>query len=263
MTLKKLTRPSDDPTAVANALVIRSQQKAADQYARNLDNGDGWLTTLDSAMTGATNAMHRVRDLTIQASSDALSPTAKEAIAVELESLRDNLLSQANKTYLGRSVFAGTSDAPGAFVYNPVLTFTGTAGSAVERRIGPDTTLRVDADGSAIFGTGANSIFSLVDTIAADLRGGANVNVHLAGLADRMETILGHHAEIGTRHAQVQRAQAANMELIGSLEARRESVEDADLARTVMDLRMQEVNYKAALDVTARVLQPTLMDFLR
>ena len=49
----------------------------------------------------------------------------------------------------------------------------------------------------------------------------------------------------------------------GSLEARRSGIEDLDLAKVVLDMKVQEVAYQSALAVTARVLQPTLMDFLR
>jgi flagellar hook-associated protein 3 FlgL len=40
-------------------------------------------------------------------------------------------------------------------------------------------------------------------------------------------------------------------------------VESIDLPRTIVDLQMQEVAYKAALGATARVVQPSLLDFLR
>ena len=40
-------------------------------------------------------------------------------------------------------------------------------------------------------------------------------------------------------------------------------VEDIDLPKTIVDLQLQEVAYKAALGATARVVQPSLLDFLR
>ncbi|MBO0090280.1 flagellar hook protein, partial [Listeria monocytogenes] len=76
----QLTRPSDDPTATASALTVRSGQAATTQYQRNVDNGDGWLNTADSARTGAEALMRRFRDLTVQGANDgALSPEAKES----------------------------------------------------------------------------------------------------------------------------------------------------------------------------------------
>lgn len=257
-----LTRPSDDPTATASALGVRSDQAANAQYQRNVDNGDAWLTTADSALSSVEDIMRRVRDLTVQGANDgALSPEAKESIATELDGLKKSLLALANTTYLGRTVFAGNSDAGVAFAAD--YSYTGAAGSTVERRIGPDTTVRVDADGAAAFGTGASSVFALVDGIASDLRSGVNVGPRLAEIDDRMKAIVGEHAEIGGRQTRIDKAKDSLAVTSTSLEAQRSGLEDVDLSKVLLDLKTQDVNYQTAIAVTARVLQPTLMDFLR
>lgn len=138
----------------------------------------------------------------------------------------------------------------------------------VERRISGDTTVRVDADGAAVFGTGAigdpnTSIFSLIDRITSDLRTGTNVGPQIGAIDERLNAIVGQHTAVGARHAQTQRAQEANMEQSVSLEAQRSGIEDIDIGQVILDLKLQEVTYQSALAVTARVLQPTLMDFLR
>ena len=40
-------------------------------------------------------------------------------------------------------------------------------------------------------------------------------------------------------------------------------IENTDLPQAMVELQMQEVAYQAALAATARVLQPSLLDFLR
>ena len=261
--LKAIDRPSDDPARAADSLMVRAEQRAATQYARNVDNGNGWLTTADTALAETTNLLNQVRDLTVQgANNGAVSPAAKEAIAARLDGLKDSLLAQANATYLGRSVFAGNSDAGVAF--NPDFSFTGTATASVDRRIGADTTVKVDADGAAIFGTGPDSIFTLIGTIASDLRTGAtNVGTHLTAIDLHMKTVLTAQTDVGVRQAQIQKAGEALVQHKGNLEAQRAGIEDIDLGQAILDLKLQEVSYQAALSVTARVLQPTLMDFLR
>ena len=259
---KQITKPSDDPTAAASAMVVRSDQAATAQYQRNVDNGDAWLNTADSALTGVESILRRMRDLTVQGSNDgALSPEAKESVATELDGLKKSLMALANSTYLGRTVFAGNSDAGVAF--QPDYTFTGVAGSTVERRIGPDTTIRVDADGAAVFGTGASSVFALIDNTVSDLRNGVNVGPRLAEIDDRMKAVVGEHAEIGGRQTRIDKAKDALAVGANSLEGQRSSLEDVDLSKVILDLKTQDVNYQTAIAVTARVLQPTLMDFLR
>ncbi len=259
---KQITKPSDDPTATAAALGVRADQAATAQYKRNVDNGDAWLTTADSTLTSVEGIMRRVRDLTVTGANDgSLSPEAKEAVATELDGLKKSLLSLANTTYLGRTVFAGNSDAGVAF--QPDYSFTGAAGSTVERRIGPDTTVRVDADGAAVFGTGAGSVFALLDNISNDLRTGVNVGPRLGEIDDRMKAIVGEHAEIGGRQTRIDKAKDTLAVGANALESQRSSLEDVDLSKVLLDLKTQDVNYQTAIAVTARVLQPTLMDFLR
>jgi flagellar hook-associated protein 3 FlgL len=271
MSQKAISRPSDNPTGTAESLTVRAEQRAVDQYRRNADNGNGWLTTIDSALAATNTIMNRIRDLTVRGANDgSMSQTAKDALAVELVGLRDDLLKQANTTYLGRNVFAGNTDAGVAFNANavgalPKYSFTGTTGDTVERRISSGSTARVDADGSAVFGQGVTSVFQLVDNIVADLRGpaGDNVGPRLTELDERMKTIAGQHAQVGAQQNLVERAQDSLLAQKGSLEAKRASVEDVDLGQIILDLKTQEVTYQSSLAVTARVLQPTLMDFLR
>ena len=268
-TLKRIDQPSDDPSGTADSLRIRAEQASTSQYARNITDGNSWLSVADTALSKTNELMKKVRDLTVQGANDgALSPLQKEAIAVELESLRAELMTTANTEYLGRNIFAGNSTAGVAFTDSnavpPALPYTSTSsGSIVERRIATNTTIRVDADGVAAFGEGDASMFKLVDNIIADLRSGVNVNARLNEIDSRSSAILGQLGAVGARQAQVLKAQGANMSESVSLEAQRAEIEDVDLGQAILELKAQELNYQAALSVTSRALQQNLMDFLR
>lgn len=70
-------------------------------------------------------------------------------------------------------------------------------------------------------------------------------------------------ATVGTR---VNRIESARDALASSAVSNTQSlseVENVDIAAAIVDLQMQEVAYQAALGATGRVLQPTLLDFLR
>ncbi|KQV07937.1 flagellar hook-associated protein FlgL [Leifsonia sp. Root112D2] len=260
--LKAITKPSDDPSGTAASLSVHSEVSANTQYGRNISDGNSWLTMVDSTLSSSTAIMHSVRDLVVRGANDgSMNQAAKDAIATQIDSLKQSLLAQANTTYQGRTIFAGNSDAGVAF--NPDFTFTGTPGSTVQRRIDASTTVQVDADGTAVYGTGTDSVFALLTNVAADLRSGTNVQPRLTEIDDRMNSMLTVQASVGTRQSQVQKAQEANMQKSISLEAQRSGVEDVDLAKAILDLQTQTVTYQGALAVTARVLQPTLMDFLK
>jgi len=263
-TLNKISRPSDDPAATAKSLETRALLAATAQYGRNIDDGNTWLTAADSALEQATNVMHRIKDLTVLAGNGSLNKSGKEAIALELEALNKDLLSIANSKHLGRNIFAGSSDTAAAFNSASPPVFNGVSGSAVERRISATQTVRVDAAGEAIFGSGSGSVFDTVKSIADSLKGGtALIQSQLGALETSFQNVVNGRAEIGTRQAQLERAGNVNTELEATLDAQRTGIEKADLGSVIMELKLQETNYQVALAATARVLQPTLMDFLR
>lgn len=260
---KVITKPSDDPGGTGQAMEVRAERRAAEQFARNADDGVGWLSTVDTALQTSVAALRKARDLTVRGANDGtLSPIAREAIAVELTGIRDALLDQANTRYNGRSVFAGTSNeakvfAPGDYAWQ------GSATGSVERRLGPDHTVRVDQDGAAAFGDGDDSVFKLIDDIVTDLRNGVDVSGRLGQIDGRMNAMLGELAGVGTRHNQVMDAQSTLKKTTMDLSSQLSAIEDIDLAEIIVELQMQEVAYQGALGATARVLQPSLMDFLR
>ncbi|WP_298461677.1 flagellin [uncultured Cellulomonas sp.] len=275
--LKNIAKPSDDPSGTAAAMSLRSALRANEQHARNVSDGGGWLTTADSAIQSSLDAVRRVRDLSVQGSSTGvLNREAREALAIEIEGLRDSLVAQANTTYLGRPVFAGTAvgQAVSVTTVEPdpadptakptrAYSYHGFAGSVVERRVDASTTVRVDVDGAAAFGTGDASVFATLDRIAATLRAGTDVAPEITALDGHRDALLQQVAGLGARQAQIEAAGARTMETKVSLTSQLTEIEDVDLAGTIMEVQMQEVAYQAALGAASRVLQPTLMDFLR
>ena len=258
---KKIQVPSDDPAVTGSLMHLRSTQRQLDQYSRNAADGDSWLTTVDSALSSSLASMRRVRDLVVQSGNGGLGPSSREALAAELDGLRDDLLSQANTTYLGRTVFAGTSGAGVAF--DAAYAWSGSPTATVERQIGPSTTVRVDADGAQVYGQGADSVFALVDRLAADLRAGIDVTDRLDAIDARMDAMLTSIASTGSRQRVLQSVAA---ELTGqalTVKTQVAGAEDIDLAEVIMNLQLQEVAYQGALGAGARVLQPSLLDFLR
>ncbi|GAA3338419.1 flagellar hook-associated protein FlgL [Curtobacterium pusillum] len=259
-TLKNIQRPSDDPAGTASAMQVRKEQAATAQYTRNADDAVGWLATTDSALSSVYSVLNSVRDLTVQAAnSGTMSDTDRDAFVTQFQSLKSELESQANTTYGTRSVFAGSSTASTA--YDP-STGWASAGTDVSRRIGDGTTVRVDTSGTAVFGSGGSSVFAMIDSIVSDLQNGVNTNPRINDVDAAISTVRGAQADVGVRHAAALSAQDSLKSATVSLESRRAGIEDKDLAKAVLDLQVQQTNYQAALAVTAKVLQPTLMDYL-
>lgn len=106
---KKISRPSDDPVVAMKGMRYRSQLVEVEQFYRNLTEGFTWMDNSDAALEETTQVLNRVRELTVQASSDSYDPVARGNIAKELEQLQQHLVSMANTKVGDNYIFNGTN----------------------------------------------------------------------------------------------------------------------------------------------------------
>lgn len=263
-----LNRPSDSPTGTNAAMRLRSQVAAQTQYARNAEDGKSWLAQIDSTVTSMLDRVNRVRDLTLRGASTGSSDAqSRAAMATEVEQIRAELLALANTQHLGRPIFGGTTSgkqaydkATGEYVGQPV----GGPGTTVERTVAEGESVRVDTTGPEVFGSGAAALFTVLSEVAAHLRTDpAALNGDLNGLDGALERMRTSVADVGTRVRRIEQAAQTARDVSLDLQTSLSEVENVDIAKAMMDLQLQEVAYQASLASTARVLQPSLVDFLR
>jgi flagellin-like hook-associated protein FlgL len=258
-----ISMPSDSPTGTNRAMQTRTDQSATAQQARNIGDAKSWLEQTDSTLQEMLDTTRRVRDLTVQGSSTgSQSAVSAQAIATEVKSLREGLLSLANRTNGSRPLFGGVT--PGPQAYDASGNFVGLAGPPVTRRVSDTEVIRVDTTGPEAFGPAGADLFAVVDKIATDVVANpANLATHLTDLDAVMKGMLTAVADVGARAARIDREEQVNADRSLSLQSRLAETESIDLPNTIMRLQMQQVGYEAALSATAKALQPTLLDYLR
>jgi flagellin-like hook-associated protein FlgL len=258
-----ISAPSDSPTGTNRAMQTRSDQAASAQQQRNITDAKSWLEQTDSALQEMLDTARRVRDLTVQGSSTgAQSDVSTQAIATEVKSLREGLLSLANRTIGGRPLFGGVT--PGSKAYDATGAYVGQAGPPVTRRVSDTEVVRVDTTGPEAFGPAGADLFAIVDKIATDVVSNpTNLAGHLTDLDSVMKGMLTAVADVGSRAARVEREEQVNADRSLTLSSQLAETENIDLPNTIMRLQMQQVGYEAALSATAKALQPTLLDYLR
>ncbi len=263
---KVISRPSDSPVGTVSALRLRSEIRQFEQYVRNSEDGVGWLNAADRTLVSSLDQTRRVRDLTLQAANGTNGEAERRALAVEILAIRDSLIGLANSQHLGRPVFGGTADgetpydAAGAYVISGAA-----AAGVIERTVAPGERVRVNMTGPEVYGAEPDNLFSTLTGIANDLLANdtSSISAHLDNLDARVRGITDALGEIGARTNRVETMKNRANEQIVTLKTSLSEVEDIDLPATIMDLQLQETAYKAALSATARVIQPSLVDFLR
>jgi flagellar hook-associated protein 3 FlgL len=259
---KQLSRPADSPTGTVAAMQLRSAARAQDQYARNAGDGLGWLDTIDGALTSTVQVLHRVRDLTVAGlSTGTAGPSARQALATEVAGLRETVIGLANTRYLDRPVFGGTTS--GAVAYDPSGAYVGDSGS-VSRTVAAGDPMRVDVAGPGVFGSADTGLLGVLSDIATHLTGDpAALATDLDALDDALAQVSTALADVGARAARIEQAAQAAQRTGDTLRAQLSDVEDIDLPKTLIDLSLQQTAYQAALGAAGRVVQTSLLDFLR
>lgn len=266
-----INRPSDDPAGATSAMRIRTAIADQSQFVRNADDALGWLNQIDSTLASATTQVRRAYDVALQgANTGAMGADARNALATEVDQIREGLLSAANAKYLDRPVFGGITGGNRAYVADPVTGAVSGAPSAtlpggVVRAVGDGAIVRVDVDGPAAFGVDGDSVFDHLAALSAALRAGnsAGISAAIDTLDADGKRITNVQSDVGARTKRVEQARASATDAHLRLTSSLSEVENVDLVKATVDLKLQEVAYQAALGATARVMQPSLLDFLR
>ncbi|WP_433371084.1 flagellar hook-associated protein FlgL [Actinoplanes sp. CA-142083] len=266
---KVLTRPSDSPTGTVTSLQLRGEVRATQQYGRNADDGLGWLGTIQDTLGDASTSIIRVRDLTVQALSSSNSDESREALAVEIDNVRETLLGQANAKYMNRPVFGGTT--PGGVAYEADQTtgeykYVGNE-NPTTRTVGPNAKVRIETSGPEAFGTPGTDteLFTVLDTISKSIRNNDQdtLNKSLENLDTAHDFLKSALSDVGARYNRVEQMKQSADDHLLSVSSQLSDIEDVDLPKAIMELQIQQTSYQAALAATAKVIQPSLIDFLR
>ncbi len=258
---KRMQRPSDDPTNLPPVLVIRDALRAAEQYGRNAQDTATLLGTGQQALLDATGVVQRVRELTLQASSGILSTSDLQTIRAEVSNLLDELVALGNSQVAGRYLFAGTATATAPFVRRgDTVVYQGNSGGLV-REVDRGVVLEGSIPGDRALGA---SFAAVTDVLAALALGDhAAVRAKLPGLDVALDALLQAQADLGARANRVEVLRQRWSEFAVQMRELLSLREDADIVEVVMGLRLRENTYQAALAAGARLLQPSLVDFLR
>lgn len=295
---KKFLTPSDDPIGVSRSLRLNTDVSNMEQYKRNAEDALSWMETTEMAIDNLVTIFHRARELTVQAINGTNSDDERKAISAEIDQLKGQIVSVANTTYAGSYIFSGFKtnmplmDKSGAYLLQtdpptpppdePVLT----AGEVIEYNVGIADKIAINILPQRLFGaidgidapintTGdvssadplnkTSQMIKVFDQLISDLDSGNTTGVSnsLTRLDTHFNNINAVRSEIGVKTNRLE----LTLNRIGddtiNLKSLLSKNEDADVAEVIMNLKMQENVYKASLSGGARIIQPSLLDFLR
>jgi flagellar hook-associated protein 3 FlgL len=284
---KRISRPSQDPVGITRSLQARTELSKIEQYKRNVEDAKAWLVQAETALDEMNSLIQRAYELTVDATNDSKAPEDRQAVAEEIDQLMKQLLETANTSYAGRSVFGGynTGDKPfevredagqmflwynGEKIANlsdpdsqPVVNI---AVEKIEYEIGAGNRMDISTPGPEVLGIGNDNLYAVFYGLFQALSDGTDadrIGQYIGKLQDQQQEILSHLAEVGGKTNRLDliktRLDADELNYTGI----KSHVEDVDHEKVIMEFMMAEIVYRSSLSVGARIIQPTLIDFLR
>jgi flagellar hook-associated protein 3 FlgL len=270
---KEISRPSDDPFNAARAMALRQNMNATRQQQRNVQDAMGWTDSTDQALGSISASAKTARDLLLQGGTDSTDQTSRNAIASQLEQIIESVKQDASATYRGSYIFAGAET--GVRPYNSGVDdayhgddagFPGSGIPGIAREIGPGVTMTINVVGRQVMGTGPDSLLQVMRDAVTHLRAGDGASVRgtdLSRLDANIDNVLDVWTGNGARANRLETALTRLGEVEEATVTQLSETEDADIAKTIIDLNSQQAAYQAALRAGASIVQSSLMDFLR
>ncbi|MBM7551433.1 flagellar hook-associated protein FlgL [Thalassobacillus pellis] len=258
---KKISRPSDDPVVAMKGMNYRTQLTEVEQFKRNLGEMHNWMDNSDAALDKATQAMQRVRELTIQSSNDTYSDEQRGNIAKEIAQLKEHIVDIANTKVNNKYIFNGsdTLNPPVNLESNPAVSENQ---EAVNIEISKGVLLKANINPTNVF---SENLFNDLNALQTALEeGGEDALDRMVETVDsHINNIINERADLGARMNRVDLVEDRLAQQEVTATRILSENEDADIEKVITNLKTQESVHRAALGVGARIIQPTLMDFLR
>ncbi|MFP7479049.1 flagellar hook-associated protein FlgL [Terribacillus saccharophilus] len=261
---KKITKPSDDPVVATKGMSYRTEVRDVEQYKRNLSEAQTWIDNSDSALSNATSALQRLRELAVQASNGTYEEGQRGNIAEEVDQLKEQLATIANTQVNEKYIFNGsaTNTAP-VTINEDGSTTVNFNSNAVNLTLSKGVDVNINVDGNAVFG---EKLFSDLDNLSAALRSDGSdedLDQYIGLIDENINNLVNERADLGARMNRMDLVESRLGDQELSATKLMSNNEDAEMEEVIMNLTSQEAVHRAAMSAGARIIQPTLMDFLR
>ncbi|GED02745.1 flagellar hook-associated protein FlgL [Bacillus atrophaeus] len=265
---KKISKASDDPIVAMKSLKYNTQLSQVKQYQSNASQAFTWLENTETNITEGIDVLSKVRDLVVKAKNGQNGEAELKSIGVEVNQLKEQLLNIANTQVNGRYIFNGTNSDSPPVVDNGDGTYTISDADDVNVNISTNMTLKVNSDPKSAFGgtsASGQNVFEMLDSLENALNSGSvdDLKSTLSDIDQFTDGMSAERSDIGARYNR--------LELINTrLETQEETAtkvlsdnEDVELEKVITDFIAQASVHRAALAVNAKIVQPTLIDFLK
>ncbi len=281
---KRILKPSDDPIGTSQALGLKDQLTRYQEYENTISSANVWTNITATALDSTVNTWRRINELGISAADGTKTAADRAGMAEELEQLLQHIVQTANSSHGGRYIFSGSKTDTPAFQSevdpnNGRVTKVFFQGDSTVRRVKTNdhgsTGLNVvgsnagdpDAAGVFIDSNQGVDVFATVielrdkllnnDTIGLSGAGGVLEDIEKAS-----RNLVAAEVRLGGTQEVLELDRNRTIEQSANVEQFLADVEDADIAKLILELNNVQNVYEAALAAGGRMLQTGLLNYI-
>lgn len=275
---KKFQLPSDDPIGVSKSLKYHTDLSRIEQYKRNVDDATSWMEVTESAVSQIGDILERARELTVQAANDGTNTGEdKEKVSAEIKQLREQIIKVANTKHAGRAIFSGYKTADDLIDSDGNYNIDLNTDEKTKYNVGSADTIDVNVVGTELFGLSNNGykqdvskgdtpeMIRVFDKLIQGLDSDdvTSIDESITEIDETVSNVLSVRAKIGAKTNRLELNKNRLEDQTLSVTKLLSKNEDVDIAEVVIELKTRETVYQASLHAGARIIQPSLIDFLR
>lgn len=265
-TQKRVNLPSDDSLAYSSSQEKESLLKRNEQYQSNLASGLEQARVVDETIVTMIDQLFELKSIATRgANGSANSDGDNEILADNVAAIRDNLVSFTNTSVNGRYIFSGTrTDTASLSVSGSTVTYQGnTQDLVIKANENTDVAYSINANDLFEY-NGSDSVFDLLTTIETALRNNDTtaVNAELGNIDLSVEHLARQASQIGNSINKMEFAYQSFETTNINLQEQISRLVDTDFADAATQLQQLDIAYNAALNLTSRSAQLSLLNYL-
>lgn len=291
---KVINTVSDDPHKAIKIMNMNNEIKYTEKYNYNIDEAVGWMNTTDGALENVGNLLGEIKETILKVGNGTYSQNEMKSLNEDMNEKIKQLADTLNSTHGGKYLFGGSSvdDAPITVIENPdgtvKLEFSKdkngqiipntddlkadiSSGTNIDYNISVGEILNIkDANGNTVnLLDEINNLSTLMNDIAnGDEQTAAKAKETLLNdTKGKIDTLFDHvvneRTSLGVRVNTAEKIKELNDEDILNIQEVLSKTQDTDVVEKFIELKSAEMIYQASIQVGAKLIQPTILDYIR
>jgi flagellar hook-associated protein 3 FlgL len=286
---QNINKPSDDPIGLTRILDLSNTIRTDDRYVENIKDAQSEANTSDTVLNNMAELIQRAQELATQGANFTNNQDGRNAIALEIDQIINQLVQLGNTDISGKYLFGGfKTDTPPFSRTGDDIIYNGTPvtenwqrnleisrGIQLTSNINGDNLLgqvQVATAGPPLppaFSASSHGLFKTLIELKQDLQGAGDPNqlteirARLDDLTVDLNTVLSNQAIVGSVTNRLDITQSRLEERKSVLTQQYASIQDIDMPSLIANMNQQQNLFEASLSVTSRILQTSLLDYLR